>query len=158
MPARLALLVAAIVGAPTLASAQSADNISFRVDKERSIKNKVIVASLGGATALFVGVGVLFNLDSKSKSDEVSTGGAQLTGEVWTAKREQIRKDAIRSRNLSIATYSLGGAMAVATAIYYIATDPGDELVTVGTGSPVTRGPTLTPTDGGAVVGAGWRW
>lgn len=158
MPARLALIAALIAWAPAPASAQSADNISFKVDKERSTKNKVILASLGGAAGLFVGVGVLFNLDSKSKSDEVSTGGAQLTGEIWTAEREQIRTDAIRSRNVAIVTYSLGGAMAVATAIYYIVTDPGEELVTVGASAPVSRGPILRPTDGGAVVGAGWSW
>lgn len=151
-------MAAAVLGAPALATAQSADNISFKVDKERSIKNKVIVGSLGGAAAVFVGVGVLFNLDSKDKSDQVSSGGAELTGDVWTPEREEIRKGALRSRNYAIATYSVGGALALATAIYYIATDPGEELVTVPPGSRVTRGPTLTPVDGGAVVGARWSW
>lgn len=161
MPARIVFpvaLIAALAAAPALASAQSADNISFKVDKERSTENKVIVASLGGAAAVFVGVGVLFNLDSKEKSDEVSTGGAELTGEVWTQEREDTRKGALRSRNYAIAAYSVGGALALATAIYYIATDPGEELVMVGSGTPVSRGPTVTPVEGGAVFGARWSW
>jgi hypothetical protein len=159
MPARFALLLAAAVAfAPSMAAAQSGDSISFKVERERTTRNKITIVSLGGASVLFVGVGALFNLDSKSKSDEVSTGGAQLTGEVWTAEREQTREQAIRSRNVAIATYSIGGALALATAIFYIATDPGEELVSVEAGSPVTGAPTFTPVEGGAVVGARWSW
>ena len=148
----LALALVALAASPGLTFAQSADDISFKVDKERTRGNKIVLASLGGAAAVFTGVGVLFTLDSQSKSDEVSAAG-QHTGLVWTADREETREAALRSRNVAIVNYSIAGALTLATMVYFIATDPGEEVV-----SYQSRAPTITPVEGGAVFGARWSW
>lgn len=148
----LVLSLAALAATPAPALAQASDDISFKVDKERTGSNKIVLASLGGAAAVFTGVGVLFTLDSKSKSEEVNSGGLH-TGLVWTAEREDTRESAIRSRNVAIVNYSIGGALTLATIIYYIATDPGEEVVIYN-----SRAPTITPVAGGAVFGARWSW
>lgn len=148
----LIALSLALLAAPHTAAGQSADDISFKVDKERSSGNKIALAALGGTAALFTGVGVLFTLDSQSKADEVNSGG-QHTGLVWTQEREDTRESALRSRNIAIATYSIGGAVLLATAVFFIVTDPGEEVVVYN-----SRGPTVTPIEGGAIVGAHWSW
>lgn len=152
----LALIACSGAVSPGLAFGQAADDISFKVDKERSRGNKITLAVIGGAAAVFTGVGAIFTFDSQSKAEKVNSGGLH-TGLVWTAEREDTRKSAIRSRNIAIVNYSIGGALALATVVYYMATDPGQETVVYH-----SRRPTVTPVvstqQGGAVFGARWSW
>lgn len=148
-------VLALALATPATASAQSVsgDAISFKIEKERTRRQKITLISLGGAALVFGAVGLGFNLDSRSKSDEVSRAGAH-TGLVWTAEREDTRQAAIRSRNVAIGGYAVGGGLALATAIYYIVTDPGEKEVSYEPGAPVA----VVPVDGGAMVGARWSF
>jgi hypothetical protein len=54
--------------------------------------------------------------------------------------------------------YGIGGGLLLATAITYIATEPGPETIVI---EPhVSRKPTalVAPTRGGAIVGGAWRF
>src|SRR5688500_4877422 len=136
----LSLLLATLAGAAP-ARAQPADyfqqggtgDLTFTVDRERCTRQRVLIASLFGSSVLFGGVGVLFHIDSKNKSDEVSTDAGRHSGRIYTDELDDIRSAAIRSRNLAIASYAVGGGFLVGTLVAYLLTDPGQETVQVGT-------------------------
>src|SRR4051794_8872680 len=48
------------------------DDIVVTTEGERSSKNIAILASIAGAAVVFGGLGLYYNLDAKSASDEVS--------------------------------------------------------------------------------------
>lgn len=155
----LALAAAAALAAPARALAQAApdDAITFKVENQRTRAQNITLLSLGGSAVLFGAVGLGFHLDSRDKSDQVSRAGSH-SGLVWTAEREDIREAAIRSRDLAIAGYAVGGGLVLATAIYYIATDPGERDVHYAPGAPVGAAPSLRLAPGGAVLGARWSF
>ena len=134
--------------------------LTFKVDRERTMRQKVVIGSLFGGSVLFGGVGLLFHLDSKHKSDEVSTDAGHHTGQIYTEELDDTRRAAIRSRNIAIASYALSGGLLVSTFIAYLVTDPGQETIRVGTEAAEGSGARLlfAPTDGGAVVGGSWRF
>jgi hypothetical protein len=136
------------------------DSLTFTVDRERNPRQRILIASLFGGAVLFGGVGLLFHIDSKNKSDEVSTSAGRHTGRIYTEELDDIRHDAIRSRNLTIASYAIGGGFLVGTFIAYLLTDPGQETIRVGTQPVRAPGARLLvePTDGGALVGGAWRF
>lgn len=132
------------------------DSLVFKVDRERNTRQRVLIASLFGASILFGGVGVLFHIDSRNKSDEVSTDAGRHSGRIYTEELEDTRQAAIRSRNLTIASYSVGAGFLVGTFIAYLLTDPGQETVRVGT--EAASRVMVAPTRGGALVGGAWSF
>lgn len=153
----LALVAAAAAAPPARAQPAPGDAIRFKVENERTRAQAITLLSLGGSAVVFGAVGLAFNLDSRDKSSQVSRSGPP-SGLVWTAEREEIREAAIRSRNLAIAGYAVGGGLALATIIYYIATDPGEREVSYAPGAPVGAAPSLLLAPGGAVLGARWSF
>jgi hypothetical protein len=135
----------------------SSDSFTFKVDRERTTQQRVLIASLFGGTVLFGAIGVAFHIDSKNKSDEVSTTSGHLSGRIYTHELEDTRQAAVRSRNLTIASYAIGGGFLVGTFIAYLLTDPGQETVHVGTEAATAR-LRIEPTDGGALVGGVWSF
>ena len=135
------------------------DQITFRKYKERSNRQRLIIGALFGGAALFGGVGLYFNFDARSKSDEVSVVGNH-TGLTYTQDLEDTRTGALRSRNVAIASYSVGGLFLIGAIVAFYLTDPGSEVVSVGDEEP--PGPTVpvtvAPIPGGAVVGGTWRF
>ena len=167
--AALSLLLASLAWAgPVRAQQQDyfqqgkSDTLTFTVDRERNSKQRILIASLFGSSVLFGGVGLLFHIDSKNKSDEVSTGSGRHSGRVYTEDLDDTRRAALRSRTVAIATYAVGGGFLVGTLVAYLLTDPGQETVHVGTeavGEGGARARLLVePTDGGALVGGAWRF
>lgn len=165
-------------GAPTGASyfQHQTPMASFEVDRPRSRRARIVIASLAGGAVLMTGVGVLFTLDSKSKSDDVSTKPGQNNGQVYSEALDDTRRAALRSRDWAIASYAVGGGLLVGALVAYILTDPGRETIRVnGASSPVpagggggarppSPGPSaaahllLAPTRGGAFVGGAWSF
>lgn len=134
----------------------SSDAFTFVVDRERTTEQRVLIASLFGGSVLFGAIGVVFHIDSKNKSDEVSTDSGRHSGRIYTEDLEDTRQAAVRSRNLTIASYALGGGFLVGTFIAYLLTDPGEETVHVGTEAAARL--RVEPTDGGALVGGAWSF
>jgi len=135
------------------------DQITFRKYKERTNKQRLFVGALLGGAVLFGGVGVYFNLDARSKSDEVSVVGSH-TGQIYTQELEDTRSGALSSRNFAIASYSVGGLFLIGAAVAFYMTDPGSEVLTVGNEKPPEPAVpvTVAPIPGGAVVGGTWRF
>ena len=137
------------------------DTLTFHVDRERSTQQRILIASLFGGSVLFGGVGLLFHIDSKNKSDDVSTDAGRHTGRVYTEELDDTRRAALRSRNFAIGSYAVGGGLLIGTFIAYLLTDPGQEVVHVGTEADAGAAGArvlLEPTDGGALVGGAWRF
>jgi len=136
------------------------DELTFHVDRERNSRQKLLIVSMFGGTVLFGGIGLLFHIDSKHKSDDVSTDAGHHTGRIYTEELEDTRRAGIRSRNVAIASYAIGGGFLVGTFLAYLLTDPGQETVRVGTEAADGTGARLLvePTDGGALVGGAWRF
>ncbi len=138
------------------------DSLTFKVDRERNTRQRILIASLFGGSVVFGGVGLLFHLDSKSKSDEVSTDAGRHSGRIYTEELDDTRRAAIRSRTVAMASYAVGGGFLIGTFIAYLLTDPGQETVHVGTEAVGDRGARarllVEPTAGGALVGGAWRF
>jgi hypothetical protein len=171
MPGRILLLAAlAVAAAPSVAHAQDyfggdapPEEITYRTDKPRTRNQRILLAGLFGGAALFGGAGLAFNLDSRSKSNQVSAVGDH-TGRVYTDDVDDTRRGALRSRTLAIVGYSAGGACLIAGVIAFFVTEPSTEVVTVGKdkNKPPTPTPTVpmsvTPLPGGGMVGAAWSF
>jgi hypothetical protein len=161
MPAmrRLLAILAMLVG-PFGGTRAAADEdemaMSFEVDRERTKRDKILIASLGGGALLVGGIGLLFHLDSRDLSDAISASGRH-TGLTYTHDTDDTRRAALRSRAFTIASYGLGGGLLVATLVAYILTDPGTETITLdgeGARPPVA----IEPIVGGAVGTASWTF
>jgi hypothetical protein len=133
------------------------DPLVFKVDRERSIQDRIVIGSLFGGAVLFGGIGVLFHLDSKRKSDAVSTDSGRHSGKIYSPEIDDTRSAAYRSRNLTIASYALSGGSLIATLVAFVLTDPGHETIQLGE-QHVTPRVHLTPTGDGAVIGTGWSF
>jgi hypothetical protein len=134
--------------------------LTFKVERERTARQKIVIGSLFGGAVLCGGVGLLFHIDSKHKSDEVSTDAGHHTGQVYTPELDDTRRSALRSRNIAIASYALGGGLLVGTFVAYLLTDPGEETIRVGTEAADASGARLlvAPTESGALVGGSWSF
>jgi hypothetical protein len=138
------------------------EHISFQVDKSRTKKQKIVIASLAAGAVVFGGTGLLFHLDSRSAANEVGAVGLH-TGMTYTPELDDTRSRAYSSRTFAIVGYSVGGAFVVATVVALIVTQPGSERYTVGSDEdesspPVVSGLTVVPAVGGAYVGGTWSF
>jgi hypothetical protein len=130
--------------------------VVYRLDKSRTKQQRLVIAGLAGGAVVFGGIGLLFHLDSRSASDRITEVG-EHSGRTYTPEIDDQRSDALRSRNLAIAGYTIGGALVIASVVALLITEPGAELVTVGNEqqpSPVS----IVPLPGGAVVGGTWSF
>jgi hypothetical protein len=130
--------------------------VVYRIDKDRSKNERLAIAGLAGGAVLFGGIGLLFHLDSRSASNEVSAVGSH-TGRTYTPAVDDTRSGALQSRNLAIVGYSIGGALLVSSVVALLLTEPGAELVTVGT-EPQPSPVSITPLPGGAAIGGTWSF
>jgi hypothetical protein len=115
---------------------------------ERTTKNMAILASIAGAGVLLGGVGLYFNLDAKSASDEVSTHHA--TALPWTPERQATYDRAHDSSVKAGIFYGVGGAMLLGAAIAFIVTQPKDETTVIH--------PHIEVGPGGTTLGGSWSF
>ena len=107
---------------------RGADTV-IQVQGERSLKNIAILASIAGAGALAGGIGLYYNLDSRSASDQVS---AHLpTGKVWTPELQATFDRAHDSAVKAEVFYGVGAALVIGAAVGLIVTEPKTETIVI---------------------------
>ena len=104
-------------------------DIVVTTEGERSAKNIAILASVAGAAALLGGIGVYYNLDSKSAADEVSA--SRPTSVPWTPARQATYDRAHDSAVKAEVFYSVGGALLVGAIVGLIVTQPKPETTVI---------------------------
>ena len=115
---------------------------------ERSAKNIAILASVAGAGVLLGGIGLYYNLDSKSASDDVS---AHRPVEIpWTPARQATYDRAHDSAVKAEVFYGLGGALLLGAVVGLIVTVPKSETTVIH--------PHLAVGPDGASIGGSWSW
>lgn len=138
--------------APRLTRANSRD-IVIEIPGERSSKNLALLAGIGTA-ALATGVfGLYYNLDGKKAADKVNAG--DFTGRVWTPEAQANYDRAERDRTRAIVLYSAAGALAVATAVVLIVTEPASTTTTI---HPHVASAIVPMPGGGAFATRAWRF
>jgi hypothetical protein len=153
----LALALAITLAAPAIVGAQGDDSMSFEVDKERTARQRVLIGSLLGGALVVGGIGLLFHLDSRDKSDEVSASGPH-TGRVYTREVDDTRRAALRSRAVTVAAYGAGAGLVIASLVVFLVTDPGTETIVLGDRAAARPSIGLEPVAGGALVAGGWSF
>lgn len=140
MSGRILLVAAALVTAALPATAQAEDYfggdgpppMTFRTEKSRTRNQRLLLAGLFGGAVVTGGAGVLFHLDSRSKSDQISALPPDHTGRIYTDEVDDTRRGALRSRTLAAVGYGAGAAFLIAGVVAWYLTEPGTEVVTVG--------------------------
>lgn len=148
-------LVLAICMLAALAPRARADkDIVIEVPGERSTENKLVLGGIAGAGFVVGAIGLYFHLDSRSASNDVSSD--KFTGHAWTAEDDALVDRADRSRSRAIIGYSIGGALIAGAVVAYILTEPKSETAVI---HPHGHGtPSVTPTEGGALLGGLWSF
>ena len=130
-------------------------DIVITVPGDRSTQNIAMVAGIAAAGALLGGIGVYYNLDSKSAAENVSP--KHPTNTPWTAA-DQADYDRAHSSGIKAGVfYGLGGAVLIGAIVTLIVTAPASETTVI---HPHYAGvqPLVAPTANGAMVGGAWRF
>jgi hypothetical protein len=123
-------------------------DIVVTTEGARSPKNIAILASIAGAGALLGGVGVYFNLQSRSAADDVSANSATSTP--WTAARQATYNSAHDDGVKAGIFYGIGGALIVGAVVGLILTVPKEETTVIH--------PHINVQPGGATLGGSWSF
>lgn len=134
--------------APVLRTDMRHKDIVVVTPGERSAKNIAILASVAGVGALLGGVGLYFNLDSKSAADEVSQH--RPVSIPWTPERQATYDRAHDSAVKAGVFYGIGGALVLGAVVGLIVTTPTSEKTVIH--PHVAVGPQ------GATIGGSWEW
>jgi hypothetical protein len=127
---------------------KSSTVVTARVPRERSGNAKLLLGGLVAGMAISIGVGAYYNLDSRSASHDVSS--RTPTGKSWSAELQATYDRAHTSGIKAEIGYGVAGAFAIGALIALWQTEPGEDVVDY---KPQAM---VTPTPGGAVVGARW--
>ncbi|MBX3155097.1 MAG: hypothetical protein KF773_03785 [Deltaproteobacteria bacterium] len=138
------------VGLPVPRRARRQD-VVIDIPGERTTNNKLLLAGIGGAALIAGAIGTYFTLDWKSASDDVAA--SQPTGEAWTPRHVELVARADRSAGRAGIAYGIGGAFLLGAIVTYIATEPKSTRQII-----PTRAPTVTPTQGGMMLGKMWSF
>ncbi len=123
-------------------------DIVVRDTGERSQKNVITLAAVAAGGALVGGIGVYYHLDSRDAANAVSADSP--TNLAWGAKQQADYDRADSSKLKAEIFYGVGGALLIGAIVGYIVTAP-EETTTV-------IHPHMAPTQGGAILGAGWSF
>jgi hypothetical protein len=153
---RLAVAVVLCLGLAAPAAAQpdyfkresDEEKVTFRVAKKRSTENKIVLGAMAGTAVLGGALGLIFHLRYSGKSGDVEASSS--TGQTWSEELQDTYDSAITSRNVAVAGYAVGGAATIAAVVYFVLTDPGDELVEAKA--------FVAPTRDGWVAGKSWSF
>lgn len=139
-----------------LNGSRAGQDIVVRFHQDRSRGNVIGLAASAGAAVLLGGAGLFFHLDSRDATSAVAAD--RFTGLTWSDARQAEVDRAERSATVAGILYGAAGALALATAVAYIVTEPPLETRVIH--PHVNRRPTavLAPSPGGAVVGGAWRF
>ena len=170
MRATVGLVVAIVVASGTLAptsavaeedyfTGQKRAPLTYRVDGDRTRDQRLVLASLAGATLIAAGVGVIFHLRSRDATAEVEAFSGEHTNLIYTPYLDGRRDDAERQGTIASVSYSVAGAFLIGTVVTFIVTSPPDRIVEYGTeGKASERSAWLVPIEGGVLGGASWSY
>jgi hypothetical protein len=154
------LVCAALIIAATSSSARAGDVDYFETGgkpptvvtvtqaRPRTTGARLLIGGLIAGMAASLGVGVYYNLDSRSAANDVSA--RTPTGKSWTPALQATYDRAGSSGTKAEIGYGLAGAFAIGVVIAMWQTDPGEEQIDLAPHASVV------PTPGGAIVGAAW--
>jgi hypothetical protein len=130
-------------------------DIVITVDGDRSTQNIAMLAGIAGAGALLSGLGLYYNLDSKSAADGVSP--KHPTNTPWTQAQIDEVDRAHSSAVKAGIFYGVGGAVLIGAIVTFIVTQPRAETTVI---HPhyTSMQPIVAPTPTGAIVGGAWRF
>jgi hypothetical protein len=146
---RLAVVTLALACSARVATAK---DIVIETPGERTSANKLLLAGLTVTGGIAAALGVYWHLDGRSASDDVSADS--FTGEPWSDDKQALVDRADRSRTRATIAYGVGGALLVTAVIALIATEPESTTTVIHT-TPV---PTVSPIEGGAMLGGAWSF
>ena len=132
-------------------TASKPSKVTVREGNDRTPGQRKLIGGLAAGGGLALVVGAYFNWQSHSDADAVSSH--RLSGATWTADDQATYDRAHSEGTKAIIGYSVAGVLAAALIVTMIETDPGDRLVDLDSSAPQA---TITPTNGGAIVGATW--
>jgi hypothetical protein len=138
-----------------MAPGGGAKDIVITTEGERTTNNKLVLAGLAGGAAVLGGIGLYYNLDSRSAASSVSAENP--TNKTWTPADASDYSRAHDSAVKAGVFYGIGGALLVGAVVGLIATAPKSETTVMHT-APATATPIVAPTPGGAVLGGSWRF
>jgi hypothetical protein len=140
--------------------APTGKDIVLEIPGERSPKTLAVVGGLVGGALIAGGIGLYYNLDSRSAADAVSAH--EPNGRVWTVADQADVTRAHDSGTRAAIGYGIGGALLIGAAVTYILTEPRSEKRIIhphGTGATApTPVPSVVPASGGAVLGGQWSF
>lgn len=145
-----ALLVAGLAG-----QAQAERKIEIVHRPERSLGNRLLLAGIAGGGALAGGLGVYFHLESRDAANAV--GADSFTSTAWGPDDQANVDRAADNRSKAMVAYGIGGGLLLAAVVTLIVTEPAAETVVITPRTPSVT-PTVSPAEGGAVLGGRWSF
>ncbi len=138
---------------------QTTKPLTYRVDGQRSPKNKLVLSGMAAGTLLFGGLGLYFHLESRDAANDVTAFAGEPTNLIYTPGLDQRRIDADTNKTRATVLYGLGGAALITTIVTYIVTSPPDELREYeSSGDSRVATPYVVPVEGGAMMGGTVRF
>ncbi len=101
--------------------------VATQTEAIRPNKEKAVIWSLAGGSALFLAVGGVFHFKSNKNASLIEGGSMR----VYSEKLESTRQKSIDQSRNSIIAYGIGGGLAAGAIIYAIATRKQAKLETV---------------------------
>lgn len=124
---------------------------------DRTTKNLVTLGVIGGAGVVAGAIGLYFHLDSRDATDKVAAHS--FTGQAWTPERQDAYDRAHSSATTAGVFYGIGGALVLATAVLYIATEPKPETMTIHPHTDYKPAALIAPLrEGGAMAVGAWSF
>ncbi len=125
-------------------------DVVITVPGERSRNNIILMASIAGAGAVLGGIGLYYNLDARSASNDVTA--VEQAHVPWTtalqAKYDQAHDSSVKAGVF----YGLGGAVVIGAIVGLIITEPKSETTVI---HPHAM---IAPTAGGGIVAGTWSF
>ena len=126
----------------------TADDVLFRIDRERTAGDWYLVGGLAGGALVMTGVSLLFHVSANGAASDVEAD--RFTGRTWTDDLQSRYDDSVRNGRIATIGYAIAGGLAVGTIVAFLLTDPGSELVRR---PKTTPEPYVVPTQGGLMLG-----
>jgi hypothetical protein len=153
-----ALVSPAVAGVDYFHAVDDPRVVTVTARPPRPLRDKLVIGGLAVGAAAAVGVGIMFNLDSRRDARAVSAD--HFTGQPWTADDQRTFDKAHKDGVKAGVFYGVGALFVVGSLVALWMTEQPEHEVRIGPDGArlSTPTPTLAPTHGGAVLGATWTF